>query len=162
MSYDSHTESLFRADEILPLPQLIYFFRLQFMQQFVQGFHPQALTDTWITNAAHGNFLQSGTYRYVMRNEEDLFIPPSNLASLDNQPLFLFPKLWRDFSKYDIKILRLKSEFNQKLQQNLLNELDPNYRCDRLLCPHCHLSEHVRTSSSSSETYNADDLDHAE
>ena len=44
----SHTESLFKECKILPLPSLIEFFKLQFMQQYVGGHLPVSFNDVWI------------------------------------------------------------------------------------------------------------------
>ena len=38
--YNSHTESLFKKCKILPLPSLIEYFKIQFMQQYVRGHLP--------------------------------------------------------------------------------------------------------------------------
>ena len=46
--YNSHTESLFKECKILPLPSLIVFFKLQFMQQYVRGHLPVSFNDVWI------------------------------------------------------------------------------------------------------------------
>ena len=40
LKYNDHTEPTFKKLEILPFPNLIEFFNLQFMQQFVQKFLP--------------------------------------------------------------------------------------------------------------------------
>jgi hypothetical protein len=48
LKYNDHTEPTFKKLEILPFPNLIEFFNLQFMQQFVQKFLPEAFNSTWI------------------------------------------------------------------------------------------------------------------
>ena len=50
-SYNAHTEPLFKELQILPLPVLISFSKIQFMQRFVQNFLPTSFNDTWIRNA---------------------------------------------------------------------------------------------------------------
>ncbi len=50
LKYNDHTEPTFKKLEILPFPNLIEFFNLQFMQRFVQKFLPEAFNSTWITN----------------------------------------------------------------------------------------------------------------
>ncbi len=51
LPYNGHTESYFKKSNILPLPKLIEFFKLQFMQHYTQGFLPSKFILTWTTNA---------------------------------------------------------------------------------------------------------------
>ncbi len=46
--YNAHTEPLFKTFDILPLPSLIQYFKLQFMQQFQQKFLPEIFHETWL------------------------------------------------------------------------------------------------------------------
>ena len=50
--YNSHTESLFKKCKILPLPSLIEYFKIQFMQQYVRGHLSVSFNEVWITQAA--------------------------------------------------------------------------------------------------------------
>jgi hypothetical protein len=50
--YRAHTEPIFKRLNILPLPSLIEFFKLQFMQRFIQGHLPPSFNNVWITNEA--------------------------------------------------------------------------------------------------------------
>ncbi len=50
--YNQHTEPLFKGTNILPLPNLCDFFKLPFMQRFIQGFLPCPFNNTWISNVA--------------------------------------------------------------------------------------------------------------
>ena len=50
-SYNSHTEPLFKRLQILPLPDLISFSKLQFMHRFLQKFLPSSFNETWIKNS---------------------------------------------------------------------------------------------------------------
>ena len=45
-AYNAHTEPLFKSLEILPLPDLILFSKLQFMQKFTQNFLPISFSET--------------------------------------------------------------------------------------------------------------------
>ena len=78
LPYNGHTESFFKASNILTLPKLIEFFKMQFMQQFAQGFLPGSFEMVWTTNANRSNFEQP----YRLRNNDDLFLPISRLASI--------------------------------------------------------------------------------
>ena len=44
VNYNSHTEPLFKREDILPLPDLISFFKVQFMHRFSQNFLLPPLT----------------------------------------------------------------------------------------------------------------------
>jgi hypothetical protein len=44
--YNAHTDPLFKAAEVLPFNDLCDFFKIQFMQQFSQGFFYQSLSLT--------------------------------------------------------------------------------------------------------------------
>ena len=145
-SYNSHTESLFKKTKILPLPSLIKFFKLQFMQSYIQGFLPKIYNNVWITAEAHFNLVE---IQYTLRNRENFYIPICRLTSLDNHPYFLFPKLWQNFDNEDIKIIRDKLEFKVKLKNYFLDQLADNYMCSRLLCPHCHI--HIGSSDTMSD-----------
>ena len=48
---NSHTEPLLKKLQVLPLPDLIMFTKIQFMQCFKQGFLPPSFSDTWVLNA---------------------------------------------------------------------------------------------------------------
>ena len=50
-AYNSHTEPLFKKLQILPLPDLILFNKLQFMQSFNQNLLPSSFNDTWVKNS---------------------------------------------------------------------------------------------------------------
>ena len=146
-AYNSHTESLFKEHSILPLPNLITFFKLQFMQNYTQGFLPTLFNNVWITAEAHFN---AGQIQYALRNRENFYMPISRLSSLDIQPYFMFPKLWQEFDDENVKILRDKTEFKSKLKDYFLNKLNSNYTCTKLLCPSCHIPIAMGADSDSS------------
>jgi len=136
LPYNGHTESFFKKSKIL-LPSLITFFRLQFMQQFVQGLLPSSFDNVWATNAMR--MRDASGRRYNLRNDDDLFIPPARLHLTEKHPYHSFPKAWHEFENNEIKIQRNKNIFNFKLKKFLLDQLSDRVTCDRLLCPVCHL-----------------------
>ncbi len=135
LPYNGHTESYFKKSNILPLPKLTEFFKLQFMQQFSQGFLPYSFNNVWTTNAARA----SNERPYLLRNNDDLYVPPSRLSITQKHPYYLFPKSWLDFNEHEIKIQRDKCTFNTMLKKYFMNQLSDNYVCTRLLCPRCHI-----------------------
>ncbi len=125
--------------EKLPLPRLIDFFKIQYMQHFAQGFLPVSFNTTWTLNAG-----RDPTGRpYLLRNHNDLYIPPARLTLTAKHPLHSFPRAWSDFNEPDIKIQRDKNIFNNMLKKYFINQLQENFTCKRLLCPSCHLKGSV-------------------
>ncbi len=132
-SFNSHTEPLFKISRILPLDKLIEFFKLQFMQQFSQGFLPLSFNDTWATNAIR----HIGQDHIILRSNEEIYIPFARLSSTALLPLTNFPKLWHEFQDERIKFIRNKHEFNTELRTHFLNQLSYIPICNRLFCPSC-------------------------
>jgi len=65
--YNAHTQPIFKKLQILPLPDLISFFRIQFMQKFQFGLLPAAFVDVWTTMAARQ---QQNLHNYPLRNSK--------------------------------------------------------------------------------------------
>ncbi len=106
LPYNGHTEPFFKRSNILPLLQLIHFFRLQFMQQYSQGHLPFIFNHTWTTNATRSD------RPYLLRNHDELFIPVSRLTAFSNHPLYIMSNIWSEFANYEMKIQRVKMIFN--------------------------------------------------
>ena len=134
-SYNAHTEPLFKKLNVLPLPKLCLFFKLQFFQHFKQGFLPDALKNMWILNRE-----RNPDRLHRLRNENEIHNFTSRLSHFENFPLYCIPSLWSSFSNENVKIQRNKLEFNQLLKKHLMEELNESYTCSRLLCPQCHLN----------------------
>jgi hypothetical protein len=133
-SYNAHTEPIFKSLEILPFPNLVSFFNLQFMQHYFQGFLPSAFNNVWLTNVTR----HREDLLLALRNSENVNIPFARLHSSTIQPLVNLPRLWSQFEEENIKILRNKLEFNHKLKLYFLKKLSSTIHCTRLLCPTCH------------------------
>ncbi len=133
--YNSHSEPLFKQTNILPLPSLIKYFRLQFFQQYKNGFLPKIFENCWLTNSE--KLLNSTIHN--LRNVDDFYVPMSRLTSFENFPFYILPKIWNDFHPFELKAIRDKKEFNFKLKELLISNLSSNPYCGRLLCPSCHL-----------------------
>ena len=131
--YNAHTEPLFKRLEILPLPDLISFSKIQFMQRFVQKFLPTSFNETWVYNSIRN----IGENEIQLRNHLELQYQHSTLTKLDLFPLYNFPKLWQTFPDQQIKIIRKTSEFDLKLKQYFIDDLSGTVDCGRLLCPAC-------------------------
>ena len=135
-NYNAHTEPLFKSLKILPFPKLCTFFRLQFFQQFIQGFLPAALSNIWAKNSQRNTGSQ-----YNIRNSEDIQICTWRLSQFESFPLYSILKIWQNYTNENVKIQKDPSSFNFLLKQSLLQELNENYKCNSLLCPHCLLKK---------------------
>jgi len=137
--YNAHTEPLFKSCGILPLNELSMYFKLQFIQQYKQGFLPSSFTGTWILNSERrGENYEEGQRELLMRNDDDFYIPLSRLTSSDRLPFISFVKLWNNFPNGEIKFIRNKLDFNAKLKLFFLNSLSASISCNRLTCQACH------------------------
>jgi hypothetical protein len=131
--YNQHTEPLFKCLKILSLPSLSEFFRLQFIQRYVQGLLPISFNNTWIKNEAR----RAENTAMVLRNHDDFYSPVSRLKSLEKFPLYSFSKSWENFTNENIKIIRNISEFNNKLKEHFLENLSSIVVCTKAYCPSC-------------------------
>jgi Reverse transcriptase (RNA-dependent DNA polymerase) len=134
--YNAHTEPLFKKCAILPLPNLIDYFQLQFMHSFLNGGLPISFINMW---QFYPNDAEQDNRR-VLRSQGNLRIPYANMASNDRFPYFVFPRKWADFDCDDIKLCITKPQFCCKLKEYFLSNLSPTVSCGRLLCPTCHLN----------------------
>jgi hypothetical protein len=136
-TYNAHTESLFKSSSILPLPLLTDYFKLQFMYLLDFNHLPASFNNVWIKNSDRRG--ETGEERIVLRNEDDYFVPLARLSSIAIHPLVYYPKLWNEFVN-PCKSTSSKILFKKELKKYYLDQLDANYKCNCLLCPHCHLS----------------------
>ena len=107
------------------------------MQHYIQKLLPKSFDNMWLTNAEHRLVNNVIPMHHQLRNEGQFFIPPSRLNLTDRFPLVCIPKLWQSLEDENIKIQRNKNIFNSLLRKHYLNQLQADFKCDRLLCPHC-------------------------
>ena len=131
--YKAHTEPLFKKEEILPLPDLISFLKIQFMHRFSQKFLPASFDRVWIRN----NVRNIGENEIQLRNNDRLRLPPSRLALTDRLPTYDFARTWELFPDEQIKFVRNKNSFDQQLKNYFINDLSATVTCNRLFCPAC-------------------------
>ena len=122
-----------KKEEILPLPDLINFFKIQFMHRFTQDFLPASFNQVWVRN----NIRNIGEIEIQLRNSNRIQAPPSRLAITDRLPTANFARIWEQFPDEHIKIIRKKTEFDEKLNNFYLKDLAENILCNRLFCPSC-------------------------
>jgi hypothetical protein len=135
-TYNAHTEPLFKKLEILPLNDLIDFFKLKFFHSYVYNTIPSAFASTWPTsleqrhNDGHLHLL------YNLRNNDDFFIPFVRTSFLSRFPLYSFPALWNNLPRV-LKDIPSKISFSIQLKKHFLNQLNENFTCIRLICHAC-------------------------
>ena len=61
-----------KKEEILPLPDLINFFKIQFMHRFTQDFLPASFNQVWVRN----NIRNIGENEIQLRNSNRIQAPP--------------------------------------------------------------------------------------
>jgi hypothetical protein len=135
-NYNSHTEPLFKKLNILPLQQLISYFKLQFVHQFKFKHLPLAFDNEWTLNV--DRFVNLDLM--PLRNTDDFYVPFARIDQVKRLPFFALPKIWNEFEDDVIKCESSKPIFNSKLKYYFIEKLNANYVCSRLLCPHCHLN----------------------
>jgi len=137
--YNTHTEPIFKKLEILPLPELANYFKIQFMQKFHQKTLPTLLSNTWLFNSER----IIGENSLTLRNHYQINIPFVRLSSMERHPLIAFPKLWDDFQDNGIKIIRNRIEFCNKLKEYYIKNLSSTVSCNRVFCPSCHFNPNI-------------------
>ena len=113
--YNSHTEPLFKISRILPLPLLIEFFKLQFMNGFLNNLLPSSFDNMWTVNAARRLCDQP-----ILRNHYSLFLPTSRLSSTEKFPLLNFPHLWSNFPDTNIKQITSRAGITLDILQTMV------------------------------------------
>ena len=100
-----------------------------------QEFLPASFNNTWKTNRIR----RLDQAEIELRNDDLLAIPFARTKFCEKLPLTAFPKIWTEFPSEEIKFIRNKIEFNNKLKEYFLEQLGSVPNCTRLLCPTCHL-----------------------
>jgi hypothetical protein len=130
--YNSHTEPIFKQLAILPLPDLVSYFKIQFMHRYVNNLLPSAFTNIWPLNVRN-----IGENDLQLRNFNELTIRVARSNFCDRLPLFDFPKSWVRFADNSIKKITSVKQFDANLKLFFLNDLADSVNCGRLFCPSC-------------------------
>jgi exonuclease III len=126
--YNAHTEPLFKLHNVLPLPDVIKFFNLQFMHNFKHHLLPTSFNHTWC---------HSDPGPHQLRNQDNLIVPMSRINLTARLPLSTLPQIWNNFNNDSIKLLSKKQSFNKALKKHLLSLLSVDPVCNRVNCPNC-------------------------
>jgi hypothetical protein len=135
-AYNSHTEPLFKSNEILPLKSLVSYFKLLFMYDYTHDILPESFCNLWLTNLALRNVDNNDNVR-TLRDDDKLNVPFVRLEQFLSFPLSNYPRLWNEFDNAVLAATR--SNFKTMLKEHFLDKLSNTPNCNRLLCPACHL-----------------------
>jgi hypothetical protein len=78
-----------------------------------------------------------------LRNNDDFYVTFARTNLIERLLYISLPKLWNEFQDDVLKSEANKIVFNAKLKGHFIGQLNANYVCTRLLCPHCHLNNEV-------------------
>ena len=133
---NSHTEPLFKALSILPLSDLSTLFQLKFFFSFIHNLLPSAFSNSWVTTLEQR--LNDGQINllYILRNNDEYYVPLTNYSFLSRFPLFNLPSLWNNLPP-PTKAITSKNLFISTIKQNFLSQLNSVPNCTRLICPAC-------------------------
>ena len=132
-SYNQHTEPLFKKHKILPLPDLINFFKLQFMHRFKNKLLPVPTSFNQFWPLTNERLI--GENQIQLRNINDFIIPPPRLALTKKLAFINLPGTWNKFPNSDIKSILPPPIFDHNLKKFYLDDLSADIHCNRLFCP---------------------------
>ena len=112
--YRDHTGPLFKKLGILPLDNLIQYSQLKFMHAFHHGKLPFSFNETWIPNRIRNPEI-------VLRNADNLYVPPHHYATTKRFPLFTFPRSWNEAAV--IKLNPSQRVFLKNVKSAMLNSI---------------------------------------
>jgi len=135
-SHNAHTEPLFKKLAILPLNDLITSTNLKLMHSIYHHHSPKALHNTWITSLEQRHRTGNLELVYNLRNNDDLYIPPSRIISLNKFPLYNLPSLWNSLDP-ELRNVPSIILFKINIKKHFINNLSETPNCNRLFCPSC-------------------------
>ena len=135
-NYNAHTEPLLKKWNILPLPDLVQYFNLQFMHNFKFSGLPSSFELTWRTKRETRQNPEGQEFR-SMRDDEDYHIPGTRTTLASSLPLATFPKTWNELEDPALKEVNSKALFSKNLKEHFLNKLKSTPSCNRANYPNC-------------------------
>ena len=89
VGYRDHTPLLFKENQILPLDDMIKFAKLKLMHCYVNLKLPLSFHGIWPQN-------RDVNPARILRNANDLRVPPHHFATIKRLPMFNFPQAWNE------------------------------------------------------------------
>jgi len=112
--YRDHTAPLFKELKILPMEKLITYNRIKFMHSYTNRKLPISFAETWIT-------VRDRNPNYVLRNANNLYVPPHRIELVKRLPLCSFPNAWNAMP--DFKNNARIGKFLKDLKSHLLEAI---------------------------------------
>jgi hypothetical protein len=126
---NAHSKPLFKRTEVLPLEDLIFYFKSQFMFYYVSEKTPTIFQDTW-PRRNRDNRLRRNP------EEDDNFTPFYRLVCVEKLPYVSIPQAWR-LTPLEAKTSTNIQQFNEKMKNYLINRISDIPECNRVFCPEC-------------------------
>ncbi len=76
--------------------------------------------DTW----SLASLRRAEDFHINLRNNDDFAVPFARLNLTERQPLTHFPKVWLNFQNENVKFIRNKLEFKEKLKEHLFKSAE--------------------------------------
>ena len=127
--YNSHTEPLFKSENILNLTDLYEYHVLLFMYDLKHGKLPMSFNDFVVTNRI---------YRDRTTRQNDLFhlnCPRTNFSK--RLPNHSFPRIWNSKTK-DIIDIDNRLKFKEQCKLFFLQKYSDNVKCNNIFCKDCY------------------------
>jgi hypothetical protein len=125
----AHTSPLFKKIGVLPLHDLFLYFKAQFMFYYINNKTPTIFQDTW---------QQRNRDARLRRNQEEdgNLVPFYRLTTVERLPYVTIPMAWRN-TPVEVRSSSNILEFNAKMKDYLISNINLNIECNRVLCPDC-------------------------
>ena len=114
--YRDHTAPLFARLGILPIEQQIHYSKIKFMHSFTFNKLPSSFFGMWTTK-------RDNEHGRMLRNMDDLVVPPHRIELVKKLPLVSFPTAWN--SEGIEKFNHVQHIYLKILKKSLLASLPP-------------------------------------
>ena len=126
--YNAHSEPLFFQLQILPFEDLITHHKLMFM-------HAIAHSYSAVTFPQFSLNFQANTHRFNLRDDNNFYIPRTNISIVQKMPMIDFPNTWNNLD-HSLKEITQKSLFKKSVKSELLEKYR-NFSCTSTFCFSC-------------------------
>ena len=103
-----------RSLKILPLDQFIKYNALKFMHSYHHNALPISFYQMWTLN-------RERDLDRVLRNADQLYVPPHHFATLKRMPFFNFPTIWNQ--EDNVKLNPIQHQYLKNLKSRCLNNV---------------------------------------
>ena len=131
VSYNSHTEPLFKSSKILNLKDQFVYDVILFMYDYSMKNLPSSFDGTFVTNC-------ETQIKYRTRQSKQIHIERCNSQFAGKLPLFAFPKIWNKWSSTIPDYAeQSRSQFKKKVKSCMLANYNAEIKCSNKRCADC-------------------------